>query len=214
MRLNVILLVILTAGITACAARTSVSGTWVKPEAKGTSIERALIVTLASKTSRRSQFDSELSRHIGNDGTIAIAASALLDPGIPLTRALVEQMVIDNNIDGVIVTRVTSRRVVPESITSKTDSKTYRSTGQPYGTFETDSTFNFVQYDYKPDINTSDYMIAKYDLTVTTEVYEVQQGTIVYRLDAVATNQTDVSSMINTVANKIGRKLRGAGLTR
>ena len=213
MRLNIILLIILTAGITACAATTSVSGAWVKPEAKGSSIERALIVTLATETSRRRQFDTELSRRIGNNGTIVIAASSLLDPDVKITRPLIEQMVIDNNIDGVIVTRVTKRKVVPELITSKTDSKTYRSTGQAYGPFENDNTFNFIQYDYKADINTRDYTVAKYDMKVTTEVYEVLEGTVIYRLDTVVRNQTDISSMINKVAKKVGRKLRRAGLT-
>ena len=214
MRVKLILLVIAAAGLVACAGRTSVSGTWEDTEARGQHLNRLLIVTLARDSSRRRQFDSELRRRLSSDNTTLFTASSLLDPNAEITRAMVEKLVLDNNIDGVIVTRVTKQRMVPKEITSKTDSKVYRSTGQAYETIYTNNTFNFVQYDYKADIDTKDYTVPIYDLTLTTDINETKDGKTIYRIVSVAKNQSELSDMINTLTRKIARQMKRAKLVK
>ncbi len=208
MKVKLILLLILSACLAACAGKTSVSGNWQDENIRGQKFKKVLIVTLARESSRRQQFNSELIGNLTGVRSTAIAASSLLDPKTEITRDVIKELVVANNIDGVIVTRVTEQRVVPKEITSKTDAKSYRSTGQAYGQFETDNTFNFVQYDYKPDIDTKDYTVANYNITLSTEVYEASDGKMIYHIDSIAENQRDVSKMVNTLAKKIAKQLR------
>ncbi|MDG2154881.1 MAG: hypothetical protein P8M26_02940 [Gammaproteobacteria bacterium] len=212
MRVKLILLVIAAAGLVACAGRTTVSGTWEETEARGERFNRLLIVTLARDSSRRRQFDSELRRRLNGNTTTLFTASSLLAPNAEITSAMVEQLVLDNNIDGVIVTRVTEQRLAQKEITSKTDSKVYRSTGQLYESIYTDNTFNFVQYDYTADIAAKDYKVPVYDLTLTTDINQTKNNKTIYRIVSVAENQTDLSEMINTLTRKIARQIKRAKL--
>ncbi len=212
MRAKLILLFILSVGASGCAGNISVSGKWEDPEARGDSLSRVLIVTLARDSSRRTQFDTELALRLRNDNTQVFIASKILDPRIEITRPVIEQLVAENAVDGVIVTRVSEQRVVPKEITDKTDEKRYRSTGQAYGSMDADSTFNFVQYDYKSTIDTKDYTVLKYDLTLATDVYETTRGEIIYEVISQATNQSEPSKMINKLAEKISKQLKRTGL--
>jgi hypothetical protein len=214
MRAKLILLVIATAGLVACAGTTSVSGTWEDTEARGQGFNRLLIVTLARDSSRRRQFDSELRRRLSGDNTTLFTASSLLDPNVEITSAMVEKLVLDNNIDGVIVTRVTKQRMAPKEITSKTDSKVYRNTGQPYDAIHPNNTFNFLQYDYKANIDTKDYTVPIYNLTLTTDINETKDGKTIYRIVSVAKNQSELSDMINTLTRKIARQMKRAKLVK
>lgn len=214
MRVKLILLVIAAAGLVACAGRTTVSGTWEETEARGERFNRLLIVTLARDSSRRRQFDSELRRRLSGNTTTLFTASSLLAPNAEITSAMVEKLVLDNNIEGVIVTRVTEQRMAQKEITSKTDSKVYRSTGQPYEAIYTNNTFNFVQYDYTADIAAKDYKVPIYDLTLTTDINQTKSGKTIYRIVSVAENQSDLSEMINTLTRKIARQIKRAKLVR
>jgi hypothetical protein len=208
MKVKLILMLILSACLAACAGKTSISGNWEDEKVRGQKFKNVLVVTLARESSRRQQFNSELVGNLTGVRSTAIAASSLLDPKTKITRPVVKELVIANNFDGVIVTRVTEQRVVPKEITSKTDAASYRNTGQAYGEFETGNAFNFVQYDYKSDIDTKDYTVANYNLVLSTEVYETNDGKMIYRIESTAENQRDVSKMINTLAKKITKQLR------
>lgn len=208
MKVKLILLLILSTCLAACAGKTSVSGNWEDQKIRAQKFENLLIVTLARNSSRRQQFDIQLVGNLSGANSTAIAASSLVEPEIKITRAIVEELVVTNNIDGVIVTRVTEQRVVPKEITSKTDSQVYRNTGNSYGSFETGNTFDFVQYDYKPEIDTKDYTVANYNLILSTEVYETSDGKKIYHIESTAENQRDVTNMINTLSKKIAKQLR------
>jgi len=209
MQLKTFFMLILAASLAACAGRTTVNGSWEQGVTKNQKFSDVLVITLARDSSRRQQFEDEMINNLSGTRTRATAGTDLIDPSTKITREMVEGLVTEHRFDAVIVSSVKEQVVVPKEITSKTDAKNYRSTGQSYGTFgEADRTFNFVQYDYKDEIDTKDYVVAKYTLILTTEVYETSDGKMVYTATSTAENQTDPSKMINSLAKKTSRQLR------
>jgi len=203
--------------VAGCASNINVTGAWEPAADKRKQYSRVLVVTLAGDSTGRQQFNTALLSNIRSAGGEAWSAQTLAGNDAIVTRELVEEMVADNNADAVLVTRVVKQKVRAKEITEQTDSASMRSTGSQYsgdyGTFGSDSTFNFVQYDYKPEIEADDYIVAEYKIELSSSVYDVSKGEVpVYTITSKAEKQTDTSKMITSIAKSVADRLRSAGL--
>jgi len=202
--------------ISGCAAKTSVVGNWEPGVAKNQQFKKVLVVSLASKSARRQEFEDALVANISGVRIEAISAQSLMNEDTVMERDVVVELVKQTGADSVLVTRVTDQVVKPKEITEKQDAASVRGNsstyGDPYGDFGDGSSFNFVQYDYKANIDTKDYVVAEVTLRLQSEFYDVRTAQPIYRVDSFAEGQTEPSKMINELAKKIGRNLRNTVL--
>jgi len=204
-------------GIGACTkATTQVSGQWEPNAVKKDRYSKVLVVSLASKSARRQEFENGLVAAISGVRTEAFSAQYLVTEDTVMDRETVSKLVKETGADSVLVTRVTDQVIKPKEITEKTDSANVVGTSdrfnEPFGDFGSGSTFNFVQYDYKENIDAEDYLVAEMKLALESEFYDIRTGLPVYKIIAVAEHQTETSKMIADLSKKIGNKLRGSGL--
>jgi len=210
-----IMLLLTAAVVSGCSsARTSVSGSWDDDDFRSTKYSRILIVTLAADAEGRQQFNSALTRNLRDKGVEAWSILSLADSKTVVTRELVQELASDKQSEAVLVTRIVNQEVTAKEITEKKDSAVSRGTysGDIYGDLSTGSTFNFVQVDYKPDIDAEDYIVPELSLGLSTTLYDVATEAPVYTIDSRAEKYTDTSKMINQLAGKIAGGISGAGL--
>ncbi len=195
--------------LAACSTATSVRGNW-QGEPVGAAFEHVLVVGVSANSRMRRSFELALSELIRKPGTQATAAVQAGEGAVAPSVETVTAMVRATGADGVLITRLVSRKVSAEETESRIGVKTQRPAtlnGGP-GLVELFS-LDYNEYEDPGELT------ARSTVILETSLYDVRQdGRLVYTITTKSKFREDRDDVIANVTRAIAGKLRQDGLIR
>jgi hypothetical protein len=202
--------VLASAVLAGCGARTSVSGEWEGPRTASLPRQHLLVVGVSPNSRIRRGFEQEVVRLVATGATRATPSIQAGSPTAPLDALAVGEMVRATGADTVLVTRLVSRRVGQTEAPGRVGVKTQMpgNINDAPGLVQLFST-DYQEYEEPAEITTRSVA------TVETSVFEASgTGSLFYRISTTVEFDEERDDVVAEVAGAIARQLKRAGLVR
>jgi len=182
---------------TAACATTSLTSTWVAPDAKPLDPQKKVVaVMITDRESSRLAAEDALVKVMQGRGLNAVASYSILPGQIARDTARAHAVLMQEGVDAVVAARMLGK----EQQTTYTPGTGY------YG-----STWGYWGYGwgaaYSPGYVSTDQIV-----TVETLVYSVSQNKLVWAGQSKTTNPSNIDAFVGELASVVGGELRKAGL--
>ncbi|MGI9309626.1 MAG: hypothetical protein ACR2P6_10210 [Gammaproteobacteria bacterium] len=194
----------LCAGLMACAAKTSVSGTWAADNKAVGPYANLLVLAVAESLNNRMSFENALVDNLQNDNTTARPSHQVLGPELELSEENIRQAIESTDGDAVLIIRLLSQEITPVEVPERVDTSASVKGGNPV---------DFFRYDYE-DIVSPEYLKAKRTVTLSSELYESGSQALIYSINSTAYDRESTAEIIADLSKAIAKQLRRDGLTR
>jgi hypothetical protein len=194
------LLALLLAG---CSQPTRVASAW-HGEPVGAPADQVMVIAVSPDLNGRRMFEDLLAGRLAQSGNAAWASSRKIDTATPLNRDAVAQAVQDTGATLVVVTRLVDRELDISEKPGRTELKVQRRHEVP---------LDFFRYDYE-EIEQEPYLVAKSTVHMSTDVYGVQAGELLYSIDIIIYGAESREEVMAEATRAIAGRLRKDGLVR
>jgi hypothetical protein len=201
---------VIAALLSGCASPTKVSSVWHDKNQRATRFDRLLVVAVSDNADRRLSFEDALVNQLRGPKTEAWASARLMPADAPVNEESLRGIVAQQQADAVIVTKLESVEVKPVESGGRSDVLA-RQNETGIGMTPERKSGTVFQYDYEEKIEPV-YITAEYSAVLTTDVYNVTDGTNIYSVITTTTGQNTVAEIIAELSKAIAERLRSDGV--
>jgi len=186
---------------TGCTTKTSVRGTWKKIDYSGQALTSIMVVGIIENQGNRFRWENGMATALREGGLNKVITSLNALPyyqEIEKDKKGIIDYVNNNNIDGVLVTRVVD--VQQEEIIHPAPADVYSSPRSYYN--------NFGSYYSHAGARTKGYTTTETNVLLETNLYEVKNQELVWSFSSETTTSSSVHKLIDSVSKKILEALK------
>jgi hypothetical protein len=208
-RSSVVLLALLLGG---CMSATHVRSTWHEPEGSRGPYGKILVIGVSDIAKRRRSFEESMIGDITSSQTRGWSSLRQMGASQPINRETLTPIVKALGADAVLVTRLVSRKVIPNETESRTEMQSRQQA--PSDLNNPDNIARLFTYQYQEHEEPGE-LRARSQVIVDTQLYEANDGgKLVYSMTVDTTFTETEGDVMAEISTAIANRLRADNLIR
>ena len=200
-RILVIVAMAFAATLVACAS-TSLDGVWMDPEYAVEGMDNFMVVAIADNSGNRRLYETEMTTKLQSKKVRAIPSYTVVADGQDISEESLHPILIQNEVDAIIVTRVLS----VDTSTDYVPGSTYVVPNSYYGGF-----YGYYSRSYAV-VSDPGYYTENTTVLLETNVYDVANSKLIWSGVSRTYNPSNTSSAINEITSLIVDSMNKDGL--